>query len=1114
MKRLSFLLIILFSSLTVDASHLYGGEIWWECLPNGSYVFYGRIYRDCTGIPFNPSSITLSSNSPAGSIQCFMQPGFPRDVSPSIGNACGTNAITCAGTNPPNGSMEESLFKSNPVILNGVPPATGWHFTWSNCARPSMTNLTGFPCYFLRAFMFPYNDGTGNRNANPCFDNSPEFLEAPKVATCSGYPFSYNNFAFDQELDSLYFEWAQPLNNGFTTPVPFVAPYTFTNPVPGIQNFAQDAGQVDINTALTGKYATCMKATAYKFGQKVAEVYRDIPIILLSCPTSTNDPPTLNVINDPLPAPQLTPVTQNGDTLFYEMTVVAGDSIHFRMQSFDNDFTPSFTPQTIKFIGQGGNLGQPLNNPSTCLFNPPCATIVPGTGQTGFTSFLQNNVNFSWQTDCDHLSFNPIAGGSARSQYLFYFKMEDNFCPAPSFKLITARINVISPAPVAPDLSNSCLNYDAATNEITVNFTGPTAADTAQNFDYYVVYRGDDQGNFVGYDTIYDFTATSYTDVNPDTINRFYYMRTNGGCGQESISSDTLSVIDLSLTPFPATGAYEAQLSWTSPYTDGRVVDYEVWRQVFGTNNWQMITTTSDTTYDDQVDLCKEYMQYQIRIAGACGSFTRQDTFQDAINSDTLEIKYASVINGWAQLEFPASPSGDVVEYHILRNDGGNWITMDIVPVGTATPYSIPTSNAANAAERYRVISVDSCGNFADTNAVLTHTTMYLDGDLNPCDGIMRLTWNRYINWPGDVREYTIFADITPPGGVPNNGVLIATNANDDTTYVHDDLIQGAQYCYYIVATDTSGLITSRSSEVCINSNVVIRSQLQYMARTTVQNDGSVELWAFIDGNADVDEYQVQRAEEELGPWITLGVIPKPTAAPYQIRFTDFSASTSDTRYIYRVRSDNACGGVDTVSNFGTNVLLEVSPNENLTNQLKWNRYRNYDGNVSYSVYRSEGDNGGFTEVVTGLTDTNYTDNIRPFGEGDGVFCYYVVAVESNNSLGFTDENGDPMSSRSNQVCVDHDSRGFYPNAFSPNSAVATNRIWRPRMLFEKDSEYSLSIVNRWGAAVFQSVDPNEGWDGTFGGEEQPAGVYYFIVRYRSVEGKLKEDRGSITLIR
>ncbi|NVK04366.1 MAG: gliding motility-associated C-terminal domain-containing protein [Flavobacteriia bacterium] len=1108
MKRLLTTLVILLSSLGLSASHLLGGEIWWDCQPNGQYVFYLRLYRDCTGIPLGAAG-SINSNSPAGSIPVTLVSGYPKDVSPSGPNCTGSLDINC--NNPTTGAVEEHLFKSNPVTLNGVPPAAGWNFTWTSCARPGgMANING-GCYFLRAFMFPYNPGTGNLNANPCYDNSPEFLEAPKVTTCAGYPFAFNNFAFDNELDSLYFDWAQPLDNSLTSAVTFTGGYTFNNPVPGIESFSQDAGQVTINTQLTGKYATCMRVSAFKCGQKVAEIYRDIPIILLACTGGvggggTNDPPSLDVINDPLPAPQLLPVVQSGDTLYYEMTVRAGDSIYFRMQSADNDFTPGFSPQQIKFVGVGGNLGQPLNNPSNCLFNPPCATIRPIAPQTGFTTALTNNVEFSWKTECNHLSYNPNACGAARSQYLFYFKMEDNYCPAPSFKLITARINVVSPQPVAPSMANACISVNPDSS-VTFDWGIPVPGDTAQNFDYYVIYRGGNGVPFTELDTVFDYSTNNYTDMSPLAGNNYYFVRTFGGCSQFSFPSDTLSVINLNISPFPATSPYRADLSWNSPRVHGFNGTYQVWRQN------QMIATTTDTFYQDYVDLCGDFLDYQIRIDSSCNSTEASGYFADQINNDSLPLFYATVDNGQAVIDFPSTPHGDVLNYLLLqRLPGIGWQTVDTIAVGTPTPYTIPSSIAGTTPETYKVVSLDSCMNQSSDLIVPAHTTMYLEGDLNPCEARMRLEWNNYQGW--EVDRYYIMADVTPPGGPMNQGVIIGTNLGDDTTFVHENLQSGAIYCYYIMAIDTSLNDTSISSEYCINSSVVVGSQLSYLARATVRNDESVEVWAFIDGNADVDEFQIQRAEDELGPWVTLGIVPMPAAAPFEIRYTDFSANTNSSRYIYRIRTLNQCGGLDTISNYGTNILLEVSTNENLTNQLRWNRYRDFGGNTTYSVFRRPNENAQWNEIETGITDTNYTDNIRQFAQGNGVFCYKVVAVESNNPLGFLDETGAPMQSHSNQACVDHDSRGFYPNAFNPNSAVPENRVWRPQMLFEKDSEYSVSIVDRWGNEVFKSDDPEEGWDGTFRGQDSPEAVYFFVVKYRSVEGKLKEDRGTITLLR
>ena len=51
-RALLFILSLLFFSTGLKASHTYGGELSWECLPNGKYQFNMTFYRDCTGIPW------------------------------------------------------------------------------------------------------------------------------------------------------------------------------------------------------------------------------------------------------------------------------------------------------------------------------------------------------------------------------------------------------------------------------------------------------------------------------------------------------------------------------------------------------------------------------------------------------------------------------------------------------------------------------------------------------------------------------------------------------------------------------------------------------------------------------------------------------------------------------------------------------------------------------------------------------------------------------------------------------------------------------------------------------------------------------------------------------
>jgi gliding motility-associated-like protein len=289
-----------------------------------------------------------------------------------------------------------------------------------------------------------------------------------------------------------------------------------------------------------------------------------------------------------------------------------------------------------------------------------------------------------------------------------------------------------------------------------------------------------------------------------------------------------------------------------------------------------------------------------------------------------------------------------------------------------------------------------------------------------------------------------------------------------------------------------------------------------YLARTTVKNDGSIESYAFIDGTADVIDFGVERADNPLGPYFVLGRIPKPTQPPYEIKFNDYSASPEGKKYWYRITSRDSCGAIDTISNIGRNIWVRAKSNGNLTNTVVWNPYQEFGGRVGkYEVYRQVDQNGAWTLAgETGGSDTIFIDNIRPFGDARGSFCYHVRAIETDNPLGFVDEFGLSFSSRSNDVCVVQEARIFIPRAFNPNSDVQENRIWKPSNVFARTDSYELNIYNRYGERIFNTVSIDEGWDGTFKNEPAPMGVYTFLLRYKSYEGLPIEERGSLTLVR
>ncbi len=85
------------------------------------------------------------------------------------------------------------------------------------------------------------------------------------------------------------------------------------------------------------------------------------------------------------------------------------------------------------------------------------------------------------------------------------------------------------------------------------------------------------------------------------------------------------------------------------------------------------------------------------------------------------------------------------------------------------------------------------------------------------------------------------------------------------------------------------------------------------------------------------------------------------------------------------------------------------------------------------------------------------------------------------------------------------------PDAFSPNNDYVNDVLYVYGGPFEK---INFRIFNKWGALVFESDNINTGWDGTFGGEKQPMGIYFYTLEVVTLNGKKHSKKGEVVLIR
>jgi gliding motility-associated-like protein len=89
----------------------------------------------------------------------------------------------------------------------------------------------------------------------------------------------------------------------------------------------------------------------------------------------------------------------------------------------------------------------------------------------------------------------------------------------------------------------------------------------------------------------------------------------------------------------------------------------------------------------------------------------------------------------------------------------------------------------------------------------------------------------------------------------------------------------------------------------------------------------------------------------------------------------------------------------------------------------------------------------------------------------------------------------------------------YVPNAFTPNSD-GKNDVFKVAG-YDNLSSFHFRIYNRWGAQVFFSSLPENGWNGFLNGQPQPQGVYVWILEYKK---KYNQEsflqKGTVTLIR
>lgn len=114
----------------------------------------------------------------------------------------------------------------------------------------------------------------------------------------------------------------------------------------------------------------------------------------------------------------------------------------------------------------------------------------------------------------------------------------------------------------------------------------------------------------------------------------------------------------------------------------------------------------------------------------------------------------------------------------------------------------------------------------------------------------------------------------------------------------------------------------------------------------------------------------------------------------------------------------------------------------------------------------------------------------------------YHVLLEAKNNMGCTDTIGTDVE----VIPI----KFYAPNAFRPDSDIEKNRSFKPVLNATDPKNYQLQIFNRIGSEIFQSLNPDIGWEGT----NAELGVYVWIVKYLDIQGYEHLQKGTVMLVR
>ncbi len=419
------------------------------------------------------------------------------------------------------------------------------------------------------------------------------------------------------------------------------------------------------------------------------------------------------------------------------------------------------------------------------------------------------------------------------------------------------------------------------------------------------------------------------------------------------------------------------------------------------------------------------------------------------------------------------APTGTTVT--LAQKTGGTYQPTSLS--GTATGTFVITTDATQV-QCFQLTTQDGCGvkNVSEEVCSLVLSATAVSKQNN-------LSWQPYAG-TGAFRQYTVVRDGTltlPLTGSTNKATANYVDANKITCNV--------PYCYVLSAT--VGPTTITSAPVCVTGmNQEAPGALQ-QAFVSVEGPNLIRFQVLqpVTGSTTSYTLLIGRANSSGGPFQPVGQVQNNNI------YRDTNVNPDQQSYCYQATYVNGCG----LQSAPSKPVCTVWLSSQSPSGIDWTADDPFwPGTVAvYSLEVSDTTGAASTQLDLG-SNTHYEPD--PNNTSQQAQRYRVVAVAADGTLSY-----------SNYYTFRRDPKLFVPSAFTPNGDTSN-----PTFLVKGTflDNFTLTVFDRWGSAIFQTKNPSTGWDGTVNGTPLPIGPYLYKIQLVDQSGVETIKTGTVTLLR